>query len=219
MDFSSESASSSGSFSVLPHCRLGRRQTTVSCPARGCRHALSSSILMTLAIALSGVKVPFTHDTEEGLTAAAALENTAGRDGEQLPDVAALDEFVRTWGYTGERSRDKAELHAVRDLHLLPQLVKHDAWDYHLHPARPDAPLAARIAFEAAMALVGVVRRKELSRLRICAYPGCGNVVVDLTKNRSKRFCDNGCGNRAAVEAYRARKAASQGDAPMEVKG
>jgi hypothetical protein len=23
--------------------------------------------------------------------------------------------------------------------------------------------------------------RKELSRLRICAYPGCGNVVVDLS--------------------------------------
>jgi predicted RNA-binding Zn ribbon-like protein len=191
---------------------------------------------MTLAIALSGVKVLFTHDTEEGLTAAAALVNTAGRDGEQLPDVAALDEFVRTWGYTGERSRDQAELHAVRDLrlqlrqlwevdeegvvqivnallrdaNLLPQLVRHDAWDYHLHPARPDAPLAARMAFEAAMALVGVVRRKELTRLRICAYPGCGNVVVDLTKNRSKRFCDNGCGNRAAVEAYRARKAAAK---------
>jgi predicted RNA-binding Zn ribbon-like protein len=36
------------------------------------------------------------------------------------------------------------------------------------------------------------------------------NVVVDLTKNRSKRFCDNGCGNRVAVEAYRARKAAAK---------
>jgi hypothetical protein len=32
----------------------------------------------------------------------------------------------------------------------------------------------------------------------------------DLTRNRSKRFCDNGCGNRAAVEAYRARKAAAK---------
>lgn len=180
--------------------------------------------------------MPFTHDIQEGLTAAAALVNTAGRDGEQLPDAAALDEFVRTWGYTGQRRRDQAELHAVRDLrlrlrqlwevdeegvvaivnallhdaNLLPQLVKHDAWDYHLHPARPDAPLAARIAFEAAMALVSLVRRKELTRLRICAYPSCSNVVADLTKNRSKRFCDNTCGNRAAVEAYRARKAAAK---------
>ncbi|MEO6713907.1 MAG: CGNR zinc finger domain-containing protein [Mycobacteriales bacterium] len=30
----------------------------------------------------------------------------------------------------------------------------------------------------------------------------------DLSKNRSKRFCESGCGNRAAVAAYLARKAA-----------
>jgi len=48
----------------------------------------------------------------------------------------------------------------------------------------------------------------ELRRLRICDYHDCGNVVVDLSKNRSKRFCDDGCGNRAAVAAYRARKSA-----------
>jgi predicted RNA-binding Zn ribbon-like protein len=35
-------------------------------------------------------------------------------------------------------------------------------------------------------------------------------VVVDLSKNRSKRFCEAGCGNRAAVTAYRARRAAAQ---------
>jgi predicted RNA-binding Zn ribbon-like protein len=63
---------------------------------------------------------------------------------------------------------------------------------------------------EAAMALVDVVRSGELSRLRICAFPGCGNVLVDLSKNRSKRFCDAGCGNRAAVSAYRARRAAAE---------
>ena len=60
------------------------------------------------------------------------------------------------------------------------------------------------------MAFVDVVRSGELSRLRICEYPNCGNVVVDLSKNRSKRFCDAGCGNRAAVTAYRARKAAAR---------
>ena len=60
------------------------------------------------------------------------------------------------------------------------------------------------------MAFVDVVRTGELSRLRTCEFPGCGNVVVDLSKNRSKRYCDAGCGNRAAVNAYRARKAATQ---------
>jgi predicted RNA-binding Zn ribbon-like protein len=174
----------------------------------------------------------FAHDTEVALASAAALVNTEGEpDG--LPDLAALDDFVRTQGWTGRRDRTDAELRAVRalrprlravwqvgeeevvgivngllrDAGALPQLVRHDEWDYHLHATPPDAPLAGRMAVEAAMAFVDVVRGKELSRLRRCAYPGCGNVVVDLSKNRSKRFCDAGCGNRAAVAAYRARRA------------
>jgi predicted RNA-binding Zn ribbon-like protein len=67
------------------------------------------------------------------------------------------------------------------------------------------------MAVEAAMAFVDVVRSGELRRLHICEYPGCGNVVIDLSKNRSKRFCEAGCGNRAAVGAYRARRAAARG--------
>jgi predicted RNA-binding Zn ribbon-like protein len=159
--------------------------------------------------------------------------NTLDGEQELLPDLASLDEFVRTWGWTGERDHDIAELQAVRDLRVrlrqlweldekgvvqlvnellreanaLPQLVKHDEWDYHLHATPSQAPLATRMAVEAAMAFVDVIRGKELSRLRICAADDCENVVVDLSKNRSKRFCDGGCGNRAAVAAYRARKA------------
>ncbi len=174
----------------------------------------------------------FAHDTEVGLTAAAALVNSHDGDVETLTDVAALDDFVRTWGWTGERDRDEAELRGVRDLRsrlrqfwerdeervvesanellreasALPQLLKHDGWDYHIHATPPDAPLATRMAVEAAMAVVDVVRSKELSRLRICSHPACDNVVVDLSKNRSKRFCEAGCGNKAAAAAYRARK-------------
>jgi predicted RNA-binding Zn ribbon-like protein len=179
--------------------------------------------------------VTFTHDTERALTGASAVVNTLDGEQELLPDLASLDEFVRTWGWTGERDHDIAELQAVRDLRLrlrrlweldekgivqlvnellreanaLPQLVRHDEWDYHLHATPSQAPLATRMAVEAAMAFVDVVRAKELSRLRICAADDCESVVVDLSKNRSKRFCDGGCGNRAAVAAYRARKAKS----------
>ena len=175
----------------------------------------------------------FAHDTEEGLASLAALINTRDGDVERLPDVAALDAFLHGGGWTGKRDRNDAELRAVRALRprlrrfwelreddvvalvnqllregrALPQLVKHDGWDYHLHATPSDAPLATRMAVEAAMAILDVVRTKELSRLRLCDYPTCNNVLVDLTKNRSKRFCDVGCGNRAAVEAYRARQA------------
>jgi predicted RNA-binding Zn ribbon-like protein len=61
------------------------------------------------------------------------------------------------------------------------------------------------MAVEAAMAFVDVIRMKELDRLRICAADDCEDVVVDLSKNRSRRFCARGCGNRVAVAAYRAR--------------
>jgi predicted RNA-binding Zn ribbon-like protein len=178
----------------------------------------------------------FAHDTEVALAAAAALVNTADGDHELLPDIAALDEFVRVWRWTGRRDRDEAELRAVRDLRprlrrlweaseegvveivndllreggALPYLVSHDGQDYHVHATPPDAPLATRMAVEAAMAFVDVVRAKELGRLRICRYTGCDNVVVDLSKNRSKQYCESGCGNRAAVAAYRARKAAAK---------
>lgn len=178
----------------------------------------------------------FTHDTECALAAAAALVNTGGGDGEGLPDVAALDQFFRAHGWTGRHERSEAELTAVRELRprlrlvwqadedgvveianrllrdakALPQLVRHDGEPYHLHAVPRDAPLATRMAVEAAMAFVDVVRAGELGRLLICAYPDCGNVVVDLSKNRSKRFCEAGCGNRAAVNAYRARKAAAR---------
>ena len=119
----------------------------------------------------------FAHDTEVALASAAALVNT-GRDGKELlPDAASLDRFVKDWGWTGGRTHDQAELDAVRRLRprlellwdldedaaaglvntllreasALPQLVKHDQWDYHLHATPPDAPLADRMAVEAAM--------------------------------------------------------------------
>ena len=174
----------------------------------------------------------FSHDTEVVLQAAAALVNTAGPGAEELPDVRALDEFARGWGWTGQRLGTEAELQAVRDLRpwlrelwlagrdravrlvnqllreadAVPQLVRHGEWDYHLHATPADAPLATRIAVEAAMAFTDVIRADELGRLGICEYPGCGNVVLDLSKNRSRRYCEGRCGNRAAVAAYRPRK-------------
>ena len=41
--------------------------------------------------------------------------------------------------------------------------------------------------------------------------PGPDDVLVDLTRNRSRRFCSTTCGNRVAAAAYRERQAA-EGD-------
>jgi predicted RNA-binding Zn ribbon-like protein len=183
----------------------------------------------------------FAHDTETSLATAAALINTLDDDapgGDSLVTLVDLDRFVRQWQFTGSRTHDDAELQAVRvlrhelrrlwtaadaevvvrgvnallaDAHALPQLVRHDHWDWHLHATTPDRPLATRMAVEAAMALVDVVRSGELGRLRVCEADDCRNVHVDLARNRSRRYCEAGCGNRVNVAAYRARKAAGGG--------
>jgi predicted RNA-binding Zn ribbon-like protein len=179
--------------------------------------------------------MPFTHDTEMSLNATAALVNTARGGSEELTDVAALDAFVAHWRWTGGRTHDQAELDAVRalrprlaalwdmnedeaavlvntllrDASALPQLVKHDGWEYHIHATSPDAPLADRMAVDAAMAFADVIRVDDLARLRLCAALDCEDVLVDLSKNRSRRFCSLTCANRVNVAAYRSRRSAS----------
>ena len=71
--------------------------------------------------------------------------------------------------------------------------------------ARP-APMAARIRVETAMAMIDVIRADEMSRLASCAADDCEDVVLDLSRNRSRRYCSTTCGNREAVAAYRARQ-------------
>jgi predicted RNA-binding Zn ribbon-like protein len=177
----------------------------------------------------------FAHDTEVSLNATAALVNTGRGGREELPDVAALDRFVADWRWTGSRTHDQAELDAVkrlrpvlaqlwgmtkdeaadlvntllRDANAMPQLVKHDGWDYHVHATAPEAPLADRMAVDAAMAMADIIRADEFGRLRVCAASDCDDVVVDLSKNRSRRFCGLTCANRVNVAAYRARHSVS----------
>ena len=175
----------------------------------------------------------FAHDTEVSLLAAVTLVNTQD-DPDELEAVEELDEFYARFEYSGRRDGDRVELDAVRRLRptlrelltsdrdravelvnamlseagALPQLVRHDHWDWHLHAVDPQAPLATRIVVETAMAMVDVIRADEMSRLGTCADETCDGVVLDLSRNRSKRFCSTTCGNRNAVAAYRARHGA-----------
>lgn len=72
--------------------------------------------------------------------------------------------------------------------------------------AASDAPLADRLGAETAMVFADLVRTGEQRRLKTCAAPDCDAVLVDLSRNRSRMFCDTGnCGNRQHVAAYRER--------------
>jgi predicted RNA-binding Zn ribbon-like protein len=178
--------------------------------------------------------MPFAHDSEIALAEAAALVNTLSDGVDELQERAGLDDFLRRFPFSGtvlhtdeelvlvralrERLRslwdaaDRDEAAAIvneilREADARPYLTKHDQWDWHLHVTEPDAPLAQRIGAEAAMGFLDLIRADDLDRLKLCSADDCSDVVVDLSRNKSKRFCATGnCGNRTNVAAYRARK-------------
>jgi predicted RNA-binding Zn ribbon-like protein len=162
----------------------------------------------------------FAHDTVAALHCATDLVNTQSAAPDTLGDVDALGtadelEAVRalrpalrklwTAGSTAEVAALVNQLLSQADAR--PWLTDHDDWGWHIHATAPDAPLAQRIAAESAMAFADLVRLRELDRLRLCEADDCTAVLVDLSRNHSRRYCDTGnCGNRQHVAAYRARK-------------
>ena len=179
----------------------------------------------------------FAPDTEEALAVVVALANTApgaSRSGtDELSTVAELGALLDRFVYSGRIDRDEAELRGVRETRdllrevwtldrddavaavnrmlrearALPYLTRHDGSDWHIHATDPQAPLAERMRVEAALALIDVIRMNEMGRLRICAADDCTGLVLDLSRNGSKRFCTVRCGNRMNMIAFRERAA------------
>ncbi len=179
----------------------------------------------------------FAPDTDEVLLFDIALANTAptaSRSGlDELATPAELTALLDEWRFSGRFDRDEAELAAVhgfrdelralwvldrdamaervnamlRETDAQPRLERHDGFDWHLHTTPMDAPLVDRIRAEAALALVDVVRSDETERMRVCEAPDCTGLLIDLSRNGSKRFCSVRCGNRVNMIAFRERKA------------
>ncbi|MBM7509874.1 CGNR zinc finger domain-containing protein [Nocardioides sp. 31GB23] len=165
------------------------------------------------------------------LQAAVTLANTA-LEPDTLTTVGELDEFYSTHQYSGRHEQTLDELDEVRALRpvlrglmlaerddavelvntmlaeagAVPRLVRHEGYDWHIHACDPDADLVTRMSVETAMAMIDVIRTDEMSRLGVCADDDCDGIVLDLSRNRSRRFCSTTCGNRNAVAAYRARQ-------------
>jgi predicted RNA-binding Zn ribbon-like protein len=175
--------------------------------------------------------VVLAHDTEASLLAAVELVNS-GEDPDTLLTADQVDAWYLRHRYTGRRDRNDAELSDLRairpvlrelltadrdtaaemvnrmlaDARAMPRLVRHDDIDWHIHAVSPDEPLVRRVLVETAMAMADVIRGDEMSRLAVCADDTCAGIVLDLTRNRSRRFCSTTCANRVAVAAYRARR-------------
>jgi predicted RNA-binding Zn ribbon-like protein len=53
-------------------------------------------------------------------------------------------------------------------------------------------------------------------RLKICAFDECEWAYYDHSKNRSRHYCEYGCGNKLKTRAYRARRRAGSTDTSMK---
>ena len=182
-----------------------------------------------------------THDTRCALDAVVDLVNTVPEENtaDGLADVASLADFVRTHEFSDVgvlSERDLAAVRKVRDLFAgvfaasdartaaglindlvaaagtTPRLTDHDGYDWHVHYFAPGASVADHLAADCGMALAFFVVAGEQERLRRCEAPDCGRAFVDLSRNRSRRYCDSRtCGNRLHVAAYRARRKEAAG--------
>jgi predicted RNA-binding Zn ribbon-like protein len=182
----------------------------------------------------------FGADLLEALAAGAELINTGrAAAGDELRTVADVQEFGDRYAFHGnpagpgdlrrlrtlrarldgvavacESGDDPAAIEILNALlaetGAIPQIVAHDGRGPHIHVSRPAAPLSDRIAAHLAMGLAELVVAGESQRVRSCASPTCRDVFVDLSRNRSRRYCDSRtCGNRLHVAAYRARRSAA----------
>jgi hypothetical protein len=183
--------------------------------------------------------VLFTHDTEHAIGAVVNLVNTAPETAgsERLPDIDSLGDFVKRNDISGVCDLTGDDLLAVRrlrgrfhgvfiagevdravalvnaiigEIRGTPRLTDHDGHAWHVHFFAPGAALAEHLAADLGMALAYVLAAGQYDRLRTCAAPDCARVLVDLSRNRCRRFCDSRtCGNRMHVAAYRARRRAA----------
>lgn len=172
----------------------------------------------------------FTHDTQEALESGVFLANSE-LEPDTLTSMAELEEFFDHFGYTGDRpgQDDLEPVRAIRtrlrqmftatrdgavplindvlaEFHAMPQVVRHGDVDWHIHATTDDRPLHERILVETAMGMIDVVRGDEMSRFRRCAMEDCEGVVLDFSRNRSRKYCTTTCTNRAAQAAFRARQ-------------
>ena len=181
----------------------------------------------------------FAPDVEDTLEFTAVLCNTvpsASRSGtDEVLTIAQLHALLDANSYGGTRNYSEAERRSVADTRLvlralwtldrnelagainvilreanaLPQLTRHNQFDWHIHAIPLDAPLVDRIRVEVALALVDVIRADATDRLRMCEAHDCEGLLVDLSRNGSRRFCSIRCGNRMNMIAYRERQLAT----------
>jgi predicted RNA-binding Zn ribbon-like protein len=94
---------------------------------------------------------------------------------------------------------------------LTPHISDHDGQALHLHVTAPDGSVADQLIGESLLGLATLVCDLGPGRLGVCSATPCTRAFVDVSPNRSRRYCSDRCSSRANVAAFRARRKASIG--------
>jgi len=147
----------------------------------------------------------------DGLNAYVERNEISGAGAMTGRDLAAVrsvrDRFAQIFAAPDARTASELINGLVAEAGTTPQLTDHDGYDWHVHYFAPGASLADHLAADGGMALAFILVAGEQERLRRCEAPDCRRAFIDLSRNRSRRYCDSRtCGNRLHVAAYRARQ-------------
>ena len=175
----------------------------------------------------------FSHYSDQCMQAAADLVNTRGHPSgtEYMGTPEQAKEFLEAHDFSGVTrvtAEDLEELHSVRgrleevfyspdertatrlindllaEYDFEPHLTDHDG-RWHFHYAPEDTPIGRRVASDVVMGLAALIADYGFERFGTCAADDCGDVFVDVSRNKSRRYCTDVCSSRTNVAAYRAR--------------
>jgi predicted RNA-binding Zn ribbon-like protein len=184
--------------------------------------------------------VDFGHYRDDSVGLAAALVNTheptVDDSIEDLATTADLGRFLADHGLPAKGEPSATDLAAVHRLRAelravfaatdeataaatlnellaasepVPRLSDHGG-HWHLHVGSQQVGPAAQLRAITSLGLALVLAQEGNERLGLCADQDCVAAFVDGSKNSSRRYCSEGCANRANVRAYRARHRAPE---------
>ncbi|HEX5089297.1 MAG TPA: CGNR zinc finger domain-containing protein [Nocardioides sp.] len=185
---------------------------------------------------MTAVQIPTVEMTEDRVPRSAALVrdfvNTVDRElgTDALESPAGLSAFLSEQGLVtrpgrassaqhGRAVRLRRALHDALELNhasaaaalpdldtVLGELSVRLAWDGQGVVGRP-----AEEGVDGALARIGLAAHEAVAqqvwwRLKVCAFDECDWAYYDQSKNRSRSYCEYGCGNKLKTRAYRARQ-------------
>ncbi len=163
----------------------------------------------------------YSHSQDRDLLDRAELTRIAGARGWDGPMATEADvrrarslrpQLREVFEAADEQVAVDTANHLVEQSGLVLQLLRHEGGPWHFHAARTATSLPDWLAGLSGFSLLSVIERGDGDRLHRCVGTDCHAVFVDVSRNKSRRYCSPAvCGNRANVAAHRARLRTREG--------